>query len=219
VEYEVLPGEHNRLTALAFSPDGKMLVTSSLDGTALVWDLRPIYEKATRRPQPADAKHLESWWTTLRDDDGLKVGAAMTEFEARPAEAVRFFASKLKPISAPAPGRIARLLRDLDSEEFDVRQKATTELEEFAEVVEPELRAALKGKPSPEVKTTVERLLGRIESLADDPEWLRQLRAVELLERIGTAEARKALEGLSRGAAAARPTREAKASLERLAGR
>jgi len=206
-------------TALAFSPDGRFLITTSSDGTALVWDMRPIYEKATCPPTAPDQKQLDAWWAGLRDDDGEKVGAAMTDFETRPAEAVPFLASKLKPVPAPAPGRIARLIPDLDCEEFDVRQQATKELEAFAEVAEPELRAALKGKPSPELKKAAERLLGRIDALADDPDWLRQLRAVEILERLGTAEARKALEGLARGAPAARLTREAKASLERLAGR
>jgi hypothetical protein len=51
------------------------------------------------------------------------------------------------------------------------------------------------------------------------PGQLRSLRAVEVLERLGTPEARTALEDLARGTPEARQTREAKASLDRLAGR
>jgi hypothetical protein len=43
------------------------------------------------------------------------------------------------------------------------------------------------------------------------------LRAIEVLEHIGTPEARQVLDTLARGAAVARVTQEAKASLKRLA--
>ena len=45
------------------------------------------------------------------------------------------------------------------------------------------------------------------------------LRAIEVLEHIGTAEARQVLKSLANGAPEARRTREAKSSLERLAKR
>ncbi len=51
------------------------------------------------------------------------------------------------------------------------------------------------------------------------PEELRLLRAVQALELIGTAEAQTLLQSLAKGVAAARQTREAKESLERLARR
>jgi hypothetical protein len=48
---------------------------------------------------------------------------------------------------------------------------------------------------------------------------LGELRAVEVLERIGTREAEHLLKKLAKGAPEARLTREAKASLQRLAKR
>jgi hypothetical protein len=48
------------------------------------------------------------------------------------------------------------------------------------------------------------------------PEQLRVLRAVEVLEHAGTAEARQALESLARGASDAWVGGEAKAALDRL---
>ena len=49
-----------------------------------------------------------------------------------------------------------------------------------------------------------------------DPETIRTLRAIIVLERIGTPEARSVLETLGRGAPGSRETEESKASLQRL---
>ena len=42
-----LKGHADRITSIAFSPDGKRLVTSSWDGTAKIWNLRTGREAAT----------------------------------------------------------------------------------------------------------------------------------------------------------------------------
>ena len=51
------------------------------------------------------------------------------------------------------------------------------------------------------------------------PRYLRELRAIEALEYIGTAEARAVLHRLAQGAPTARFTQEGRAALERLATR
>jgi hypothetical protein len=61
-----------------------------------------------------------------------------------------------------------------------------------------------------------ERLLAAAEALSGSSEGLRILRAVMVLEYIGTPEAQKVLQAWSRGAEGALLTREAKASLARL---
>lgn len=73
----------------------------------------------------------------------------------------------------------------------------------------------LARKPSLEAGKRIEFLLEKLD-LLKDPERLRALRAIEVLENIGTAEAQRTLQRLAGGAAEAQQTREAKASLERL---
>src|SRR5262249_33925892 len=109
--------------------------------------------------------------------------------------------------------QVARLLKDLDSDEFDVREKASEQLEKLGAGIEPNLREALKGEPTEEARTRVQQILGRMESGSS----VRGSRALEVLERIGSPEAKEVLQSLAKGASEALLTKEAQASLERLA--
>jgi hypothetical protein len=81
----------------------------------------------------------------------------------------------------------------------------------------PALRKALAGDPPLEVKRRLEVLLEKMEGVSLPPETLRSVRAVEVLEYIGTAEARAIVERLARdGVAEARLTRETAAALRRM---
>ena len=70
-----------------------------------------------------------------------------------------------------------------------------------------------------EKRWRIESLLEKQRGPVRQPEILRALRAVVVLEEIATPEARKVLQKLASGAPDARLTQEAKASLERLAKR
>ena len=80
------------------------------------------------------------------------------------------------------------------------------------------MRRALEANPSLEQRQRLEQLLAK---LGVSWPWLplQTWRALAVLERIGTPEAKLLLENLATGAAEAPLTREAKASLERLARR
>jgi len=70
-----------------------------------------------------------------------------------------------------------------------------------------------------EAKRHIEELLDEIRKPTMDAEKIRTFRALEVLEHIGTGEAQDVLKTLAQGAPEARVTREAKASLDRLAKR
>ena len=126
---------------------------------------------------------------------------------------------RTEPVTAD-PQRVVRLIADLDDRQYKTRQRAFRELEGLEEVVESALRRALRQQPSVEVRQRVWRLLAKLEALRKlslSPSRLRALRTVEVLEHIGTAEARRQLKRLASGAREARLTQDAKAALERLA--
>jgi hypothetical protein len=108
------------------------------------------------------------------------------------------------------------LIRDLDSDQFAVRQKATEELQKLGELAEAALRRALQGKLPLEQRRRLELLLAPLEGAILAGEALRSLRAVRVLEHADTPEARHFLQQLADGAEGTRLTREAKAALVRL---
>jgi hypothetical protein len=116
--------------------------------------------------------------------------------------------------------QLSRFIADLDSDQFDAREKSVSELEKLGGDAEWNLREALEDKPSEEFRRRAETLLKKLPDSAGLPlprEQLRSARGVEILERIGTAKAREALEVFAKGDPKARLTREAKAASERLA--
>jgi hypothetical protein len=132
-----------------------------------------------------------------------------------PEQAVPFLKKHLSPIAAIDAKRTAQLIKDLDSDEFAIREKATEDLDKLGAAAQPILRQALKGDLSEEARARLQKVvdhLGAVSSMR----W-GELRAIEVLERIGTPEARDVLQILAKGAAGGLLTQEAQASLQRLA--
>jgi DNA-binding transcriptional ArsR family regulator len=131
----------------------------------------------------------------------------------------RVFALVREAEQAMAEVRAVGLGADLDSERFEVRSQAGRELERLGEGVVPALRKSLDNKPSPEMRRRAEVLIERLASSAPSGQRLQALRSIEVLEWIGTPQARVLLDELAKGLPEARQTRDAKAALERLANR
>jgi WD40 repeat protein len=206
-----LKGHNGSLSAFAISPGGRTLVTGGDDSTALVWDL---FAPPRRRPAVSDAL-----WQALESPDARHAFDAMATLVASPREAVALLAGELLPAEPVDPGRLARLIADLDSDDFATRETASADLEAADCQAASVLRKALKGNPSPEAKYRLEALLARMPSGAAPPGRLRQARALEVLEHADAAEATAYLRRLAKGAPDAWLTREAKASLKRVEGR
>jgi hypothetical protein len=204
--------------ALDFAPDGKTLASGSFDNTALLWDVIGLAGAARSRPLPLSVEEGEQCWAALAGGDAPKAHQAMLKLMSSPGQALPLLKARLKPAVPPDPQSMARLLERLDSPNFTDRQTVSAELEKLGERAEAALRAALAGKPSLEARRRLAELLDKLERTGN-PESLRCRRAVEVLEHIGTAEARAVL---ARAAEAAPETvlgQEAKGALDRLTRR
>lgn len=212
-----VPGKS--LECIAFSPDGRTLATAGSDTTILLWDVDSIRQSWHPRKRPPATAEMDELWQHLGSEKGNAAAAAMAWLEAFPQQTVALLRQRLRPAVPLDADRAGRLLEDLASEDFKVRQRAAKELEKQGDVAEPFLRQRLAEKPSLEVRRRLESLLEALEGPPLRPEQMRMDRAVEVLEHLETAEARALLRELANGAPAARLTRESKGVLERLGRR
>jgi hypothetical protein len=171
-----------------------------------------------RRPLALSPAEANRRWNDLASEDASRAYRAQCVLGAAPRLAVDLLGQRLRRAVAPAPERIARLLRDLDSDRFAVRREAAAELAKLGDLAWSALRQAHKKAASLEVRRRLDLLLARLNGPVTLPEQLRALRAVELLEFVGGG-GEKVLRDLARGAAGARLTQEAVLALKRLGAR
>jgi WD40 repeat protein len=198
----------NMVTQLAISPDGKKVAALVFPGSVTLF---PIDPPQPNKPRPTvDAKAFERLWSDLAGQDAEQAYRAVRSLSEAGEDVPARIGRRLKPADS-----LARWIADLDNDDFGRREAASKQLTAFGAQAEPALRKALNETQSAEVRSRVRPLLKAVgEWVVTDPDTLRSLRAIWVLERIGTPEARAVLEDLAKGAPEARQTQEAKAALD-----
>src|SRR5262249_9643901 len=157
-------GQDYLVSALAFAPDGRSLASGGADSTVLVWD---VTGRAGGRPRALSGGEQE-WqarWADLEAADAARAYRALWGVVAAPGPAGRVLKARLAP-PVPPPGdveRASRLVAELDSGKFAVRQQAAEALARLGDAAEAPLRRALAGRPSAELRRRSEALLARLE--------------------------------------------------------
>lgn len=209
-----VPTNNAGISALAFSPDGDTLAVGWQDSTVLLFDATGNAAKKPWEATPTDPPQL---WDKLSGKSAKEAWNAIRELTDRPDVALKLLREHVKPVPAaklPTAESIAKMLADLDAPAFAVREAAMKDLKRLGKLVEKELRATLETTPSPETKERIEKLLAAIiKPVLPNPT---EARAVEVLERIGNAEARAELTKLAAGDPASLLTQDAATSLKRM---
>jgi RNA polymerase sigma factor (sigma-70 family) len=210
-------GHRGGISCLAFSADGRTLVSGGEDTTAIVWDLTGRLGAKGTWGKPLSPAELDACWADLDGADAACAYQTIRRLAGIPDQAASYLGKQLRPVPAPDAKHVAGLIADLDSPQFRVRENAMKELEKLGEVAADACRKALTGQQSPEVRRRLETLLDKQAEAERNPpsERLRMVRALEVLEGCGTPEARHLLTKLAAGESAASLTQRAKEALQR----
>jgi RNA polymerase sigma factor (sigma-70 family) len=207
-EVRVISTPHFTVSALAFAPDGRSLASGGSDSSILLWDL--AYATQSGKKETANAKGLEGLWADLAGDAAV-ADKALWALVRSGTQALAFLQARLRPAKAADARQVAALLVDLDSEVFARREQAAHALEELGEAAEKALRDALAADPNLEVRRRILRLLEK-----RDHAVVRNLRAIEAVEHLGSTAGRELLATLSQDSPNPRLTEAARAALHRL---
>jgi WD40 repeat protein len=211
-QVQELRGHQGTVNRVAFSPNGRRLVSASEDGTALVWDLGNVMEKARSERCHLSDETMQTHWDDLGDADATEAYRAVGTLAGGDKEVVSFLEHRLGKLPTVELRRIAKLVADLDNETFEVRERASEELSLCGKVAQPALRKALGQSPSSELKYRAEQIL----TTAPAAEALRGIRSLEVLEQLDLPESRRLLEKLAQSKPPTALALEAQASLKRV---
>jgi WD40 repeat protein len=211
-------GHSAAVRAVHFAPDGKRLASASDDGAVLVWDTAELSKKIRPEAVVVKPEQLPDLWRDLADKSAAKGYKAVQTLAGAPAQSVPYLQKQLQGNGDDA-ARVKKLIEGLDDNDFAKREQAQKELAELGPAAVPALRKALKETTSAEVQGRIERLLEKAKDPDASTDRLREVRAVEVLERAATPEAVEVLKKLAGGDDKVPLTQDAKAALERLTRR
>jgi WD40 repeat protein len=209
-EVRQLAGHRGPITSLAFADQGRILTSTGQDALALLWDTKAV-PHPVRPEKKLSAEDRDVLWQLLAGANARAAGQAIDELAADPAGTVAFLREQLQPVDGK---KVTGYLADLEDDAYTKRERATNELTRFGPAIEVVLRDELKKKPALEKYRRIEQVLQRIYA-GPSGDYLRALRAVEVVERIRTPEARRVLERLAGGMPEAELTQQARGALRR----
>jgi WD40 repeat protein len=204
-----LQGHEGQVYCVAFLPGGAKLVSGSIDGTALIWNLSEAL-RAVGDSRPDD----ERAFLELGNEDPAIAYRAVAELVARPEQLMALG----RRLAIPSNPRVRDLIAQLSSEVVERREAAHRELERLGDEARPDIAVAVRQPPASFDDDTRQRLaaLARIldvdvqrAATLSDERRRRASRMVHALEWMGTNDARALLRQLALGGDASEASSEA----------
>jgi RNA polymerase sigma factor (sigma-70 family) len=104
-ELPPLTGHLGEILCLAYSPDGVLLASGSMDTTALIWKQTPLPRLATLRGAALTPQEFEALWNDLAGADAGQAYRAIWDLAGAAGQAVPLLAARLRPAAVEeAPG-------------------------------------------------------------------------------------------------------------------
>ena len=208
-------GHRNQVTQMAFTGDGRRLVSISHDMTGLVWD---VAFASLAKPLPlASAADRERAWVDLAKPEWELAGSAMAALARQSDALLTLVRDRLPPATAPDfdPAAVTKLVEHLGDPVFAARDRASAALARHGREVLPLLQENLAKANGAEQRRRMQTVIDQISRSPVPSERLRQVRVLALLEQVRTDGARAEMKRLSAGHSEATLTRDAKAALQR----
>jgi WD40 repeat protein len=203
-------GHRGGVQSLAFAGE-RYLASGSADTTAIVWDLAGL---ATDRTPGRQVPGIDLW-RQLSDENAAKAFEAQRWLLERSGDPVALLRRHLGPAVPADAALLSRLIKGLDHDRYDVRERSRTELEKLGDRAAPAIMQAMQKPASLEAARLLHEIQNKL-SAEGVPSDVAASRAIEVLEHLNTADAHQLLEELAAGMPEARITKEAKRSLVRM---
>ncbi|MCE9552288.1 MAG: WD40 repeat domain-containing protein [Planctomycetes bacterium] len=219
----VLEGHRDQVCSVAFSADGRQLASGAAgegDTTTIVWNVPAAMFTSKEKLESFAPAEQTKILSLLSAEDPAVAYAVIGSMIAAPKVAIALVGKRLQGENATAgEEEIRRLLKQLDHDEFRIREEAHRRLLELRTEADTLLREALVNSPSAEVRHRVEKILkkptGSSNRITDaERRWM--TRAVLALEQIGTPEAQQQLKLIAAGPAHEPHVQDAVGALKRL---
>jgi len=204
------------ITSIEFSPDGKRLLSGLDDTTIIAWDMSRAECLPLASKTVLSEGDVARRWDLLRSADGERAFRSEWELAADPERVVEFLRRRLPNAASISPERAKSWIFELDSSEYSVREHASRNLLSNFDQVKDELTTTLRETTSAEIRKRIQRIIDSCDDIVSQPERLQELRAIEVLERIGTPNAVELLKKLSENRARADISDGAAESLHRI---
>ncbi len=186
-------GHREKISCIALSRSGRLIVTGSESTTALVWDGTGLGSNA----KAVDAKEFPALWNDLQSNDACQAHQAIWRFVLSQKQSLAWLKEKLPTVKAIDRKQMLRWIDQLDDASFQVRQNAVGHIQLAESRAKEPLEQALKQKPTLHQRRQIQLLLKKLRNPFQEPSVLRSARVIEIFAHMQSKESLQHLRHLA----------------------